>query len=190
MIVYKSELSNGNIKSVLDLLNKEIEESNKIMSSINEFIGVIDSGQLIGSSYSSVKKRISMYVPILQKRISVASNLLNAINSATNQMSNYMAEDSMLDDSKLPELRAALNNAKNALDELLSAKIFTSEIQNEAYAIMAQIEEISKKIKKLELLVPTDASAYGKITGISGDIGNYQSLINEMISNPVSIDIC
>lgn len=189
MMILKSDLSGSLINSILVQLNKECLESREIIGAINSFVGDIDAGKLQGPAYAAVKERVSLYIPILEKRIELASEMDKSIRTALNIMNEYMGDDSFLDDADLDDLRSSLSSAEASLQSLMSVSDLTDEIKNSVWALQERVDELKKEIEKLELLQPTDSAAYSNVSGVQGNLSGYQTLVSGVSNNKISIPI-
>lgn len=190
MKIVKSDLSGGYVTSLLAMLDKEGTESDGIIDSISQLIDDIDAGNLSGPGYDSVKARLGDYVLLFKERKQKASELEGAIVSALGMMKDYMAEDDYLDDSELENLKSSLRSIEILHQQVLSNEELTQEMKIMAWGYQDEMDKIRKKIAKLEKLQPTDSSAFGNIAAAQGNMGDYQTKVNNMAINGVNITIC
>lgn len=180
-IVYSGELSGGSISSMVSLLQKDVEDCNKLKASINSFIsGSVST--LKGAGYDAARAKAESYLAILDSRASVASQLASAISAACGSMSSYMEGYSVLDDAKLPEIKAEISSISASIEQLRNSSTTIDgkivDYSSEIAAYEAQLAELEKYKDKLEKLAGADASAFGSVSAVGGDMSAYSSAVS------------
>ena len=79
-ILYKSDIEKVNSYASAALSNEEAETT-KIINNINDFIGG-SAAKLTGKAWSKQRERFTSYLPALEKRKQISTNLLNTIKEA------------------------------------------------------------------------------------------------------------
>lgn len=127
-IIYRSDIKNVD-EYAQKVLTKEVEETQKVIDSINSFVGDSPS-KLEGKAWNKERKRFNVYIKALEKRKEVSTLLAEAIKSANRIMEGYIdgfpwnalkranisKNTDMLDSGWVGELNAAIQNAQSSLE--------------------------------------------------------------------------
>ena len=182
--VYKSDLNSSQIASLLD---KDIQDTDKLITEINNFISGTKNS-LTGPAYEAARNEIASFITILEQRKTTANEMKNAISSAMSSLSGYMGPYDYLDDSNLEILNKEINNIRASYENIKSEytkkydkNIFTRvylnhEIKTLNNQCAAQIAPLQDEIEKIKGLAGADASAYGNLTSVS--TSSYKSAIS------------
>ena len=139
---------------------------------------------LIGGGYDAVRTKLELYINALNTTKSICTNLISSIKNANNSMINYMEGYSELDDSKIPEITAKLNEIRAYIDYLQSINGTTDSYGNvidvsaeiasytQLYVILSHYRDL------LSGLSGEDASLFGGLSGLISDVENILSAIN------------
>ena len=155
-------------------LGGEAADNAKLVAAINDFINGA-KGVLSGPDWEKELAALEQYVPILQKRQELADSIIAASSAANGVMSAYVGGEAEIDDAKLEELYREQANINNTISSI--KKNNDSKINSEINGLYGTLSEIEAKIKKLEKLVPTDASAYSNYQNLDASISSLASSI-------------
>lgn len=177
MRIVSSDLSNGSIQSLVSALTNDVQDCEALNGALDDFIGVIDAKEsLDGVSYQAVKGKLASYKEIVKQRKQIATDLASAIRASINYMTSYMGEYEYLDDTELPTIKqkhALAVNESNYLvslrfgDSENSTEISLGEINRRLSELNTLMQDLDKKIKKLEGLPGADSSAFSNVSGVS-----------------------
>ena len=184
MRIVSSDLSNGSIQSLVSALTNDVQDCEALNGALDDFIGVIDAKEsLDGVSYQAVKGKLASYKEIVKQRKQIATDLASAIRASINYMTSYMGEYEYLDDTELPTIKQKHALAVNESNYLVSLRFQDSEDYNEMNIGDTEIslgeinrrlselntlmQDLDKKIKKLEGLPGADSSAFSNVSGVS-----------------------
>lgn len=177
--VVASELSDGSVKRAIYILENDIDDTSKLITSINDFIN--DSAiTLKGTMYDAVRKKLRLYVELLNVRKKLASDVSVALSSSTTSLLEYMEGYTKLDDSILTEIENSMSDiyAKiNSLEDTISTSDSTDKSLGNTYAssitaYRSMYAALSKEKNKIKGLSAADTRAYDVACGIdtfSGD---------------------
>ena len=180
------DLVSANNSSMLKKLEEASNNLKNIKNNINNFKNT-STNELVGSGYDTLRMKLDLYIDCLEKLDIICNNLSQAIPNANNTMIGFMEGYSELDDSKIPEVEAQLQAAKDRLAWLQSYHTETDSNGNtirvrngtdaEIAECMALIKELEHLLEKLKLLAPTDRSAFSKINAVNTDIISYANAL-------------
>ena len=125
------------INSIVPSLNNEVETANSLKSEVNDFMSNIGSSNILqGGVWDNVKKNMQNYSNLLDANIKSADVIDEALKTAMGLVTSYiqdagneisavgaladygdLATAGELDDTKLPELTAALTEMQTKIDE-------------------------------------------------------------------------
>ena len=179
-IIYSSDLTSANKSSMFTNLENVNNISKQLIDNLNNFI-TSSASELIGSGYDAVRAKMTLYVDALNKQMTISDNLSSNIKAANNNMLNYMEGYTMLDDSKIPEIRARIRTIEALISQLeLSDSVSNSDLAS----LRSLLAELKKLLAKLEALAPTDAAAFGMVSSVATDVYSYgNALLNLNIPN-------
>ena len=184
-LVIKGDLANVN--NSLNVMSGIISSNNQVISQLNAFCAN-SVNQLKGGGYDAVRAKLRVYIDAFTKQNTILQVLKSNMTSANNSLSNYMEEYSSLDDSRIGEVRQALNMAEEALS-FLKSQIGKNNFPGLSGLIAlceSEIERLKKLLRLLEGLAGADAKSYGMISGVESDTNNYALAINNL--TPTSFD--
>jgi len=176
-MVIKAELSAA--KAVASVLEKDIEDTNNLMSSLLNFYG---EAELRGRDYDMARKKISLYLEILNSRKQIASLLYEGISNSTAQFINFMEEYDVLDDAELEDVRRSFLNAQSVYSKL-STSIKSNDIDEKTkIKNISNMQTYYKKmmnalelIDKLEQLSSVDGGLYGNLANTIESADTYNT---------------
>ena len=192
--VYASDLTKANSSQMISALETAKSDISRLIGDINSFSSTSVT-ELIGSGYDAVRAKLSLYVDCFNKLSSLCDNLISCIQSANNALHNFMEGYGELDDSKIPEVEAAIAEAEAYLAWLQDTHDepgpdengdgipdYTVKVRNgtdaEISACEATIRELKHYLEKLKQLVPTDRSAFGGVEAVSADIAAFAGAVS------------
>jgi hypothetical protein len=115
-LLLQSDLSSANKSKAITSLTNDIDDSKKLLASVENFISG-STEHLKGESFDAVRTHMQVYVDALNKRINCAENMIAAIKSANSTMTSFMDGESKLDTSETETVRnqmTAYNSAANS----------------------------------------------------------------------------
>lgn len=182
MKIIKGELNNSGITKSISLIDNCGNDITSVMSSLDSFI---NDTKLNSEAYDKIRSLISSYKNLLLIDRQIASDLSQAINSTTANMSNFMGEFDEIDDSKKDEinnsiiaLRNSIADYDNQVRELSATGVDNDEIgvinQNKANAL-ANLEHYNKLMEKISALASYDNGQYSQLTGISSNLASLKT---------------
>ena len=174
-LVNKDELISAN--SSIDFIDNVISTNENLCNQIKSFCDNSKS-KLVGGGYDAVRSKMAVYIDALSKETQIYKNLKSNFTAANNTMANYMEEYSSLDDQYIDITRQTLEAAKATLEYLKSQIGIVEGIEALIASCEAEIQRLTRLLEKLEGLAPQDASCYGMISGVEGDVANYQNAVD------------
>ena len=185
--VYSADLVAANNSSMITQLESTIQTNTKLISQLHNLHSESISN-LVGSGYDVFRTNINLYIDALQKGNVLCENLIAGIKAANNNMLNFMEGYDMLDDSKIGEIEAALNAAKQLLDWLKDThNVYDSKgnvIRTERNGTDAEIAEyegivaaLSALLAKLKALAGEDRKDYQSVANVATDINAYGNAV-------------
>lgn len=166
----------------ISLLSNEASDCGKLKNSLIAFVNdTINKGP----AYESLKKYINSYcIPVVENRIKAAEELMQQCSLACNNLSSYMGGDTLLDDSRIDELKSKYSSTSSriqsldarAMGELTDEQLST--ILKSRNNLSSSLSQISNMIKKLEALSKNVAHADSIIDGASDILSVYMSTVN------------
>lgn len=171
--VTSSDLVSANSNN-MNGLEAVMECSTKSIFALNTFI-YESTDQLKGGGYDAVRKKMTLYVKVIQALNQICTNYQSIAKNANNKMLNYMEGYSYLDDSKLDEYINRLKQIEGYIRYLKekSASVddnndYSSKINywNGVYKELNHYKELLSKLSS------TDNGLYGAFDAVYADIEN------------------
>lgn len=191
MKIKKSELSSGNINQMKNALETDKADAKKLIDTLDDLIGAIDSKKLSGQSYDLVKNKLNEFKTILSERINLSSSIIGAINSATSSMASFMGDKyTELDEAELGSLQATISNAQTdiaALSEVTLSETTPEYNEKKVRELNALIASIREEIEKINGISTADNSAYAHIESVRDSITQYSSKINGIKESKIEL---
>ena len=193
-VIYKADLNDANSLDALQNLENECGQTKSLITAIEDFISS-SSTRLHGTSWDSVRSKLSLYLNALNLRYSIASSLAGDITKANNSLLSYMGMYGELDTQYLGELdrlraqyknnlynaRAKYQSMMNQTADNPTVKEDTSSILGEINKYSSLIKELDDKIDKIEGLEMADISAYSTLVSAITNLASYQSQVSAII---------
>ena len=155
----------SNIESVIAM-------ASKLSSQISTF-NQDSKSKLVGGGYDAVRTKLSLYQNVSDVMKTIGTNLISNIKNANNSMLNYMEGYSELDDSKIGEITARLNQISGYINYLRSASSKDGVDYSSLISYWEGIyAELSHYKQLLEGLAGTDAGLYGSLGAVIEDVAN------------------
>ncbi len=194
--VYASDLSSANSSNMISVLEAAKADISHLIGNLNDFsTGSVT--ELVGDGYDAVRAKMQLYIDCFNKLLAICSNLIPCIQAANNTMINFMEGYGELDDSKIPEVEAAITEAEAYLAWLQETYEVPGPDDNgdgmpdyyethrngtdaEIAACEATIRELKHYLEKLKQLAPTDKSAFASIEAVMADIANFATAVSEL----------
>lgn len=169
--VVKSEVNSVTNSAMVKALKEDIADARKLKIAIKLFVST-SKLKLTGPNYDQARDMMQQYIPILDRRISIASQLVDSIKSGANQMSNYMGKFAVLDDSLREEYEKNLQRAQSNLNYLDSISWTSGEMNlfnywNMYFSSKKIIDECQDYLEKLDGLAGVDGAIYSSISAAS-----------------------
>ena len=125
----RSMYSGGQLTGALkENIDSEISDAKNTKSQISTFQSTIRSSKnLQGEMWNKVSQKLDKYADLMDLRVDSMEKLETAYEKALKLISDYMEGYDELDDSKLPELRDALQQLQQAIEEAKHVMTATHE---------------------------------------------------------------
>ena len=176
-IVTSSDLTSANTDN-MDNLELVIETSGKVETLLQDFVSTTP-GTLKGTGYDMIRVKVSLYQKAYSTLKSVAENLKSILNGTNNNMINYMEGYSYLDDSKVPEMEALLQNIAAYLrylsDKSSSTGVDYSAEINRMVDLYNKIYHYKELLKGLS---SKDNELFGTLENIITDVENVARMVD------------
>lgn len=193
-VIYKADLNDANSLDALQNLENECGQTKSLIAAIEDFISS-SSTRLHGTSWDSVRSKLSLYLNALNLRYSIASSLAGDIKKANNSLSSYMGPYTELNTQYLEELNRLRvqykNNLYNARTQYINLLNFTMEEVEQEKNIYVALREINRysnlvseldsKIEKIEGLEMADINAYSTLSSAIVDIAAYNAQVSSIV---------
>ena len=180
MRVSKSDIANVG-SAVKSALSNEVSETSALINHINNFINGSNS-ELDGPAWTREKEVFESYIPLLEKRSEIASEIITCMEKANNIMNGYI--------DGYPDGADELNTEKiNEMNQLIS-QIYSEmyDLKQKAKNNKTQVpnmgqyeEEIAKlqlRINYLKRMPEFDSNAYDSYASVSSAISSFKGLID------------
>lgn len=173
MKVIKSELTSLST-SASELFESEISDAQALKNAIDSFTSSIGTdGQFSGEVYEKIKSEMISYNETLEKRITIAQNLSDAITSAANNMAAAMDKDVFDYETEL----AALEEQLAAVEASIASYDEDETVPSSLYSQKSSIEnEITKLNEKKEELEGLSSAGYSAISAVSISLSSGSSI--------------
>ena len=192
-VIYNSDLSSANSSVMVSELDKAVNTSKELISTIGDF-QTSSKGVLVGGGYDAVRAKLSLYSDALTKQQTICSNLSNNLKAANNIMINYMEGYAMLDDAYITDIKNSIEDITTFLNWLKGSstvtktdstgKKTTETVRNGSDAEIESwtniLNEFNHKLELLEKLKPTDDSAFSLLGDTKADVLAYASALAEL----------
>ena len=156
MKVVKGDLTSMKA-SAAQVFDAEVTDANNIIKSLDEFISQVGVGtKLTGAAYEVIKRQLEEFKTLMKNRMTIATNMKSAIDSALSSMENYMEGYGELDTDELEEIEANISIAESSLS---GANYYTNLLTG-----------LRKKKEKLVGLGAADSTAWAGLADVSGDL--------------------
>lgn len=177
MKVVKGDLTSMKA-SAAQVFETEVADANNIIKSLDEFISQVGAGtKLTGAAYEVIKSQLEEFKALMENRMTIATNMKSAIDSALSSMESYMEEYSELDTDELEEIEASISTAESSLsgaqsrlDDAGLTAGEKSDIQSTINYYTNLLIELRRKKEKLAGLGAADSSAWAGLANVSGDL--------------------
>ena len=191
--VYKGELT---LSQTASLLDGEVADSEKLISSINNFV-TSSTTTLRGEAYDAARAKIETYITVLEQRKAIAKELSAAITTALSSMNDFMGEYSELDDSKIIEIKSEINNINASIEQITynynqavaAGTPVNYNINSVLSPYITASQELSKLLEKILILGAIDDMAYAKIQSVASTVASYSASINCIKETSINITV-
>ena len=190
-LLLASDLSAANSSKSITCLTNDMDDAKKLIASVENFIS--SSPEVLkGDSFDAVRSHMKLYVDALNKRVTVAENIISAMKSANSKMLTYMDGEPKLDTAERETVKgqmdaynsAAANYRSRANNyDSLHERISREKLESMAYDAEQNAKKMEKKLKLIDNLDSTDSAAYSAfqsatdgINGFKNDVGGINTI--------------
>ena len=139
MKVVKGDLTSMKA-SAAQVFAAEVTDANNIIKSLDEFISQVGVGtKLTGAAYEVIKSQLEEFKALMENRMTIATNMKSAIDSALSSMENYMEGYSELDTDELEEIETPSVIEDKA--EEIKTTISTPKIADTQKQVVAEVKQ-------------------------------------------------
>jgi hypothetical protein len=189
-LLLQSDLSSANKSKAITSLTNDIDDSKKLLASVENFISG-STEHLKGESFDAVRTHMQVYVDALNKRINCAENMIAAIKSANSTMTSFMDGESKLDTSETETVRnqmTAYNSAANSYlgrynnyDSVVE-RISRESLYNLYNEALGNAKKKEKILKLLEQLDSKDAATLATLNSSTDDVSSFKTAVGSISS--------
>lgn len=187
-LLLKSDLSSANSSKAISTLRTDMDDTQKMISAIEDFISSSDS-VLVGASFDTIRSHMQKYVDALNKRVKVDESLVNALIKANTTMINYMDGESKLDTSEREayqsEAESYRSKASGYLDRINSYNSETETVSRNDlftmyYEAVGEAKKREKIVKLLDELDATDSATYSSLNSTIDEVSSFSTEVGSI----------
>ena len=184
-LLLQSDLSSANSSKMISLLTSDMEDSKKLIASLEDFSSSSTS-VLVGASFDAVRSHLQGYIDALNTRVKVAESLISSLKAANDAMSDYMDGEAKLDSSELETLQNEANHYKSQAQSYFS-RIDNYDSEKESmskqalydayYGAREEQRRREKIIKLINDLEAQDSATFATLSSVTDEISQFSDSV-------------